>query len=58
MQLIFPPVQGIRIYIIPDLIEFNLIADNMLVIIALPDIGHIQFGFRPGSDGCLEPRQK
>ena len=36
--------------VIPDIFEFGFVADDMFVIIALPDAGHIQFTPGPARD--------
>jgi hypothetical protein len=38
VQLIFLPAQGFGVDLIPDILQFDFIANNMFVIIALPDI--------------------
>jgi hypothetical protein len=54
VQLVFMPAQGIGADIIPEIQEFVFAADNLFVIITLPDICGIQFSSCPACYNGLE----
>ena len=43
MFLVLSPIRGIGGYVISNLLPFLIIANDVIVIIALPDIGNVKF---------------
>jgi len=44
--------------VIPKALDFGLVAGNMVVEVALPDIGQVQFASGAAGDRGLEPGEK